>query len=357
MQTASVGADARREAASGGDVPTPAQSAANALVEWLVAEYGGPVRLATPATSSGEGFDSDIHYLQFTGDTLPEEWRAPLVLRVKPSADRIDVARTEARIQTWLADRGYPAPRVLAVFAPGELVDTPAQVMERAPGAMMLDSVRRRPWQTRRRIAELAALHVRLHAIDPDGFPGDDDLLDRRLRLTRSTADMLDDPALRDGLHRIELISDRLRDAPEVVCHGDYHPLNVLVSDDGASVIDWTDAGLGDRHGDVARTLVLFDLAPIAASSSVERVVLRGAGPLLGRLYLRSYDRMAPLDPNRLALWKPVHLLHGWGQARGLHAGLLDGGENQARSTDRIPAMLVDELRRRFGAAIEAIAS
>jgi aminoglycoside phosphotransferase (APT) family kinase protein len=133
--------------------------------------------------------------------------------------------------------------------------------------------------------------------------------------------------------------------------------MNVVVSGRHTSVIDWTDAGIGDRHGDVARTLLLFEIAAIAASNAVERVALRRIGPLLGRWYRRSYAATAALDEARIALWRPVHLLHGWSQVRGLHAGQFYGGSGGTATADRagrIPASLGDELQQRFEAAMTA---
>lgn len=334
-------------------MPTPA---VDTLRDVLADRFGCPVELAEPPTSNGDGFDSEIHFVRFRGTSLPRSWGAPLVLRIKPTVDQLDVARSEAEIQNWLADRDFPTPRVLEVFAPGELASTPAQVMERAPGDMMLRSVARRPWTARRRMRELGALHARLHSLDATSFPARDDLLDRRLRLTRNTADALDDGALHGALERIDRLAPRLRDAPGVVCHGDFHPLNVVVSGRDAFVIDWTDAGIGDRHGDVARTILLFDLASIAASNAAERGALALAGPRLGRMYRRAYEAAAPVDAGRIARWTPVHLLHGWSQVVALHAGLFARpGEGEPR-TDRVPPTLADELRRRFEAALAAVA-
>ena len=70
-----------------------------------------------------------------------------------------------------------------------------------------------------------------------------------------------------------------------MICHGDFHPLNVLVDGDDAWLIDWTDAALGPREGDVARTLLLFEVASIAAGSSVERAALSWLGPRLERRF------------------------------------------------------------------------
>jgi len=42
------------------------------------------------------------------------------------------------------------------------------------------------------------------------------------------------------------------------VCHGDYHPANVIMSAKGPMVVDWLDAGRGDATLDAARSLLLL---------------------------------------------------------------------------------------------------
>ena len=326
-----------------------------ALVRWLEVRFGGPVRAVTPTATDAEGFDSEIHYLHLGGPGLPPEWSAPIVLRVKSDADRLTEAEREAAVQAWLADRDYPAPRVLHVFAPGELLARPAQVMERAPGVTMLERVRRAPWSTPRLLRRLARLQARLHGLAVEDFPPGDDLVDHRLRLPRRVADELDHRGLTEALERIDRLAAALRDAPPSVCHGDFHPLNVIVDGEDASVVDWTDAGVGDRHGDVARTVVLLDVAWIAAGGAAERGALRVLGPRLARRYRRAYEQHLPLDPRRLARWAPLHLVHGWSQAVALHAGLFDRGPDvDDDRAARVPFALADELERRTIAALEA---
>jgi aminoglycoside phosphotransferase (APT) family kinase protein len=330
---------------------TPTTTPPDALAGWLADRFGGQVQLAEPATSVGDGFDSAIWLVRYSGARLPGAWRLPLVLRVKADAARAGEAQREADVQAWAADRGYPAPRVLAVMAPGELLDLPAQVMERAPGPMLLDHLRRRPWQTPRRMGQLAELQARLHRLPVDGFPAGEDLLGQRLRLSRLVAPQLGDPALVRALEQVEGLGDRLRDAPPSVCHGDFHPLNVLVDRQEPAVIDWTDAGVGDRHGDVARTLVLFEMASVAATRPIERRALGVVGPRLSRVYRRRYQRWLELDDARLRLWTPVHLLHGWVQTAALHAGLLGGPDGPDDRTERMPPAMIAELQRRYEAA------
>ena len=329
-----------------------AETDAGALLDWLRARYGG-VELAEPPASRGEGFDSIIHLVQFTGDDLPDAWGRPLVMRIKSDAERAPEAAREAVIQAWAADQGYPSPRVLHVFGPGELLDRPVQVMERAPGTLLSDAMLQAPWRIRRLVGAFARLHARLHTLPTGGFPDDADALDQRLRLTRHVVTALDHDGLSRGLARVEAAAAGLRAAPAVGCHGDFHPLNVLVSGDRMSVIDWTDAGLGDRHADVARTVLLFQLATIAANSAVERRVLGVMGPRLARRYLHSYRIQAPVDDRRLAMWTPVHLLHGWAQALGRGTGAFEDGAPGA--ADRLPPGFADVLEHRLDVALAAL--
>ncbi len=139
---------------------------------------------------------------------------------------------------------------------------------------------------------------------------------------------------------------------PHVVCHGDFHPLNVVVDGGRASVIDWTDAGLGPREADVARTILIFHIAAIAAGSAFERVALKVAGPRLARRYRRSYESGASLDPDRMRQWSVLHAVHGWAQVEMLHAGGFDG--SSSADAARIPASLGEYLQGRVDEELAA---
>jgi hypothetical protein len=74
----------------------------------------------------------------------------------------------------------------------------------------------------------------------------------------------------------------------------------------------------------------------------------------MARRYVRDYQRHALLDRARLALWEPVHLLHGWSQVVALHSGQFsDGGSDDRTST--VPASLGDQLRSWFETAMSAV--
>ncbi len=335
--------------------PRDPHAVAAAVRGWASDRFGGEVTLVGTPSSVGGGFDSYIHVVQLAGAGLPSAWRDPLVVRIVPSVDRRERAHFEASTQTWAADAGYPAPRVLAVLDPAELLGLPTQIMERVPGVTMLDALKRRPWRARAFVDQLADLQLRLHALDPSSWPPDvipTALVEVRLSLTRRAVTELDVPALASALERAEVLVPRCFAGGErVLCHGDFHPLNVLVDGSTAHVIDWTDAGLGPREADVSRTALLFEVAAIAADNGLERTLLRAAGPRLARRYRRRYAATAPLDSGRMRCWEALHALHGWAQILMLHAGGFDGESSSAGDEARVPMALADWLHHRFDSA------
>lgn len=331
---------------------------AQVLVDVAGQRFGGEVATAGAPTRVGAGFDSYIHLVQLAGPTLPPPWSAPLVVRLLPEADRLPQARREAAVQGWCAERDYPAPAVLAVLAPEEGFGLPAQVMARAPGVTALDACTSRPWRALAVVDLLAELQLRLHALDPAGMPGVGSptaLADQRLALPRRVVERTGSPELAAALEDVEQILPlALADPAPVPCHGDFHPLNVMVDGRHGEVIDWTDAGVGPREADVARTLMIFHVAAIAADSALQRLLLARVGPLLARRYRRTYTRSATLDPTRLRAWEALHAVHGWSQVLMLHAGGFDDSSS-AEATD-VPLHLAPYLEGRMREALAALA-
>ncbi len=226
---------------------------ASTLRAWLANEYGGKVVDAEAPRAIGAGFSTLIDYVRFAGERLPPEWQRPLVARTHRTVSEAAVARREAAIQEWCCTHQYPAPRVIALFGPGELLDLPVQVMQRGPDLTLLDAVKRAPWRAPALVDRLASLQIQLHALPVSNWPDGEreGLAERRLRLVRRWLATHEDADLSAALSRVEPLLPDLEAAPAVACHGDFHPLNVLVDADTSMVIDWTDAALGDRHGDV----------------------------------------------------------------------------------------------------------
>jgi aminoglycoside phosphotransferase (APT) family kinase protein len=153
---------------------------------------------------------------------------------------------SEARIIQYVAEHGYPVPRVDDVRNDGTEI-----VMERIDGPMMLDAITRKPQSALRSATLLADLHDQLHEIAaPEWLDGFDD-------------------------------GDR-------VLHLDLHPLNVLMSTRGPVVIDWTNARRGPPLLDVAMTYVLL-VGPRVPAPWIVAQILEPTRRLLARRFASRY--------------------------------------------------------------------
>jgi aminoglycoside phosphotransferase (APT) family kinase protein len=123
--------------------------------------------------------------------------------------------RREAELMIYLAQAGYPVPAVYD--ASGRDI-----VMERLHGRDMIACFGRRPWLAGKYGRILADLHNRLHQIDAP-------------------------PGLRPAF-----------EAGDKVVHLDLHPANVMLTDRGPMVIDWSNAAAGAPAADVAMAYVII---------------------------------------------------------------------------------------------------
>ena len=309
---------------------------------WLAGQGYGAVTDAAPPERLSGGADFWVYGLRFAGPGLPPRWSAPLVARIPAAAERYDMLRQESAVQSWAAAQGYPAPEVLTVLVPGEALPSPVQVMARVPGVPLIAAARGRRFPEL--MVQMGAAHAELHRLGSppaDARPGK--VPDNWLRLARHLTESGGCGQLAASLRKIELVQDRLEVADPVVCHGDFHPLNVLAAPDGSAlhVIDWTNAGVGDRHGDIAWTLLWFEIAAVAAPRPADRVLMRVLRRRLQRAYLTGYRRVLPVDRERVQLWRPVSLLEIWSAAEASQRGFFG-------SEPRLPAALIGWAVREF---------
>jgi aminoglycoside phosphotransferase (APT) family kinase protein len=323
-----------------------AHALARALVAHLRAALATPeLDLAeAPAGISG-GFDTDVYTLCLRG--APRAFAGPLVLRVlRPHHDPARVLREQAT-QNAVADLGYPAPRVLLAAADSAVLGAPFLLMERLPGRPLLET---------RAVgmgAVLADMHLRLHALDPAPLArvlGPALTFDGYLD---TLAGRIDRGAL-DGLAPLLewLRAHRPVDGALAICHGDFHPQNVLVERHGVTgVLDWANALVADPAFDVASTLNILRFVPAGLTSMARalRELARVFQPLLARRYLARYRRRRAIDAARLAYYQPAAALRALVRAGESRQGV--GGAPSALDASPYAARLLEHVRRVTGVA------
>lgn len=90
-----------------------------------------------------------------------------------------------------------------------------------------------------------------------------------------------------------------------VLCHGDFHPDNILMSPRGAVIIDWPDASQGHPLADVARTSLLARLAELPPGIPGRRALQYGRA-LFHQIYLRGYLKRQRARRRELDAWLPA---------------------------------------------------
>ncbi|MBD7963610.1 phosphotransferase family protein [Fictibacillus norfolkensis] len=90
----------------------------------------------------------------------------------------------------------------------------------------------------------------------------------------------------------------------QCMCHGDFHPDNILITKDNAVIIDWCDATSGNRMADLARTLLILRYGGLQDRTSFLnfRTTLY-ARKLLAMYYRKSYTRHYQFSSRVLESW------------------------------------------------------
>jgi aminoglycoside phosphotransferase (APT) family kinase protein len=148
----------------------------------------------------------------------------------------------------------------------------------------MLSAVQAKPWTLFAAVKQLADLHHQIHrCAGPGELPSQREWIaggiDRSTVLSASEK---------------QVAQRALSDLPDgaAICHGDFHPDNVLFSTRGPIVIDWETATRGNPLGDVACTSRLMKGASLPPwSPAYMHWLLRCSRSLLHRSYLkRSFE-------------------------------------------------------------------
>ena len=296
---------------------------------------------ATPPRPLTGGFWAEL--FAFSLAAPPRGWPRELVLRLMPDPAS---ARKETIVQAAVAAAGYPTPVVRASGGPDSGLGRAFMVMDRASGAHLLSGL-----SGAGAIASampalgqipglLAVAMASLHEQDPR-LVRDQLGCDMPVTVSGLLA-MLHAAASEYRRPDLTAAAQWLADhppppAPEVICHGDLHPFNVLVDGASFTVLDWSAAILAPRAYDVAFTSLLLAEPPLAVPRAT-RPAVRGAGAWLARRFAVRYQRAAGarVDPRELRWHQGLGCLRaltevaGWSQdqlagARAGHPWLRSG--------------------------------
>ena len=254
------------------------------MVDRLLAVYdGGAMNEPRKLKKIAQGREAEIF-----------AWEDGTVLRLLSDPSGAARLEAEARAMTAARAAGVSVP---AVHATTTFEGRPGMIMERIGGADVLTAVGKQPWRIWWAGRVSGRLHAALHeVVAPDGLVSLRDML--RSRVERS-------PLVPDAVRKLAL--EAMEDLPDGdrICHGDFHPGNILGTDDEPVIIDWANVSRGDPAADFARSHLMIRIGDVPPGSPlVIRIGAHGLRGLLLGSYAGAYRRARPIDMELVRHWE-----------------------------------------------------
>lgn len=210
------------------------------------------------------------------------DWGDEHVLKLFHNWFELGNIEYELKIARAIHASGVKAPAV------AELIQVQGRnglIYERVAGESMLDMFPRNLWMVFTYSRILARLRAQMHEciFDAPGIPAQRKRLQNKINHT----DALSASLKTSLLNALYSLPDGDR-----ICHGDFHPANVLISGEDTRVIDWMDASRGNPLADVARTSIIF--LGWAGTKEIPNLLLKIFIKIAHATYLREYFRLHP---------------------------------------------------------------
>lgn len=200
----------------------------------------------------------------------------------------------EWSVSKAIMSAGLPVPRV---FGLEEADGKTGIIYERIDASSMMERLLEHPPLAEELGCLMAELHAAMHSrIDVRGMTSQKYVLEQTIRHA----------ALLREKEKEEIVA-RLHELPEgnALCHGDFHPGNVLLSKNGPIVIDWSTGVAGNASADAMRTRMMLEravLPPEMAGDWSRR--LEAIRMKLCEAYLKRYLKLTGTDKERIDEWE-----------------------------------------------------
>ena len=216
------------------------------------------------------------------------------MLRLLRNQDAQQQVEWEDQAMRAAAAAGVSVP---AVQGTTTVQERPGLVMERIDGMDMLAMVGQKPWLLFGAARVFGEIHAQLHETEaPSDLPALKASLKRRIE----SSDLVPKPLAELAISTLEGLPDGDR-----LCHGDFHPGNIIWRDDKPVIIDWTAVTRGDPAADYARTDMMLRLGdpPPGSSLLLRSLALVGRGVILWA-YHRAYRNARAMDAALVSRWE-----------------------------------------------------
>jgi uncharacterized protein (TIGR02172 family) len=220
------------------------------------------------------------------------EWGTDKVLKLYYERYPVSWIEEEAKVCETVLESGIPSPKVYEIV---EVQGRMGLVYERVDGHSMLKGMISSPWKIIYFSRKMAQLHYQVHRSSAINLPQQRDSITKAIHQSLT---FLGD--------NVVAICEYLTTLPEgkSICHGDFHPDNILLASKDMRVIDWSNANCGNPLFDVARTSLLLQSPAVPPGTPF---TIKMLSPVLKRIirsaYLKEYIRLSGVRGADIDAW------------------------------------------------------
>ena len=213
------------------------------------------------------------------------EWEEGKVIKLFHEGYSVDAVEKEFRNASAVANFEFDQPKL---YGRADYENRNGIVYERINGITLLDYIMQEEnLDTSGKI--LAEVHKKLLSNKVHGVYRHKDILKYNIE----TITDMNQESKNDIL---KLLSE-LPDA-ETLCHGDFHPGNILIQQDKYMIIDWMNVCSGHPYSDVARTIYLIEMTPVPGEIEDKESFMQ-MKKAMGDTYLRYME----IDRQEIEKW------------------------------------------------------
>lgn len=221
------------------------------------------------------------------------QWDENKVLKLfNHGIEKDDVGR-EFQINRELSKHGMPVPDVFELV---EYDNRLGIIYERINGQTLTELISSKPWRIFSEAKRFAETHRKFQKDVLYDIPR------YKVKLMKSIeVSNLLELNLKDSLFKcIEILPE-----DEMLCHCDFHPDNILISDGKVVVIDWMTGAKGDPIADIARTSVILKFAIIQEEKShIEKSIINSLRKKFYFEYIKHYMKISNVKTEEIEQWE-----------------------------------------------------
>ena len=221
------------------------------------------------------------------------EWNEGKILKLFRKDFPKIAAENEYKVSMELYKRGVPMPQVFDLL---EYENRVGIIYERIKGPTMMNLISRKPWTISKQAKRLAELHKTIQKNVDFELPSQKE----RLKESIASTELL----IEDMKNKIFEVIEKLP-SDSILCHGDFHPDNVLISEEKVMAIDWMTATRGNPLADIARTSVMFKFASLPQEKSYfERKIINFFRGKFYSVYIKHYLEISGASIEQVEQWE-----------------------------------------------------